>query len=345
MKKLLVSLIAIGLVLGLSSCSNEDQETTTYPETVKFGVLRVPNDETLAITTGILTDNFAELGINCEFIPFDSGSQANNALVSNSIDFATMGNTNAIVALATGIDVQLCWIHEVLGDVEALVVRDGTDIQTVADLAGKKIAVPFASTSHYILLNVLKEAGIENDVTLLNMKTSEIIAAWERGDVDAAYTWQPSLGQLLTSGSVLVSSADMLEKGYITANVDVVQNSFAEKYPDLVALYISSLAEAADMYENDHDNVVSLLADELDLEDDEVEIVLNGSIWVSRDDLLTADYFGTSEKSGNFAQVMKDTSDFLLEQNSITNSPDLEAFQQFVNPEYIELSLNQEIDN
>ena len=339
--KLLITTSVLFTVLGLSGCSTTDEVASEYPEEVNFGVLRVPNDEILAIASNILQDNFTELGIEVNLIPFDSGVQANAAFASDSIDFATMGNTNSIIALSKDLDVELIWIHEVLGEVEALVVKDES-ITEVEQLKGKKIATPFASTSHYILLNVLKEAGIENDVTLLDMKTAEIVAAWIRGDIDAAYTWQPTLGELLKDGSMLVSSADMVEKGYVTANVECVRSAFAEEYPELVALYISSLAEAQELYKNDQETAVEYMATELDISIEETKSVIKGSIWVDRSDLLSSEFFGTSDNSGNFANIMKDTSDFLLEQNSVDNSKDLSEFQSFVNPEYIEMSIEND---
>ena len=341
MKHIKMIIIAALLVLGLSGCTTSDVTDSEYPEELNFGVLRVPNDEILAIASGILEDNFNELGIKCNFIPFDSGSEANKAFASDSIDFATMGNTNAIIALTRDLGVQLVWSHEVLGEVEALAVKD-TSITDVQQLKGKVIATPFASTSHYILLNVLKEAGIENDVTLLDMRTPEIVAAWVRGDIDAAYTWEPTLGELLADGKMLVSSADMVERGYITANVECARSEIADQYPELVALYVTSMAEAQQMFADDPESAAALMADELEITTEEAKSYINGSIWVDREGLLGSEYFGTSDNPGNFTNVMKDTSDFLLEQDSVDNSPELEAYQEFVNPLYIEMSLEND---
>lgn len=92
-----------------------------------------------------------------------------------------MGNTNGIIALSRGLDVELIWLHEILGEIEALAVRKDSGIEKVEDLAGKSIATTFASTSHYSLLQVLNEAGIADQVQLLDMQTVDIVAAWERG--------------------------------------------------------------------------------------------------------------------------------------------------------------------
>ncbi len=347
-KNVLLLMLTLALLITLAGCggnsadqSGAAQDSEALPEEINFGYLRVPNDETLAITEGLFDAYFADKGIKCNFITFDSGVQANKALASGSIDFATMGNTNAIIALATDIDVEMVWIHEVLGEIEALAVKNDSGVNKVEDLEGMKIATPFASTSHFVLLNVLKEAGIEDKVQLLDMKTPEIVAAWERGDIKAAYTWQPSLGKLLEDGKMLVSSEDMAKKGYITANVEVVRREFAEKYPELVADFITGLTMAGDMYREDPEKAGALIANELEIEVDDALMQMRGSIWCTREELLEDNYFGVSGNSGDFARIMKDTSDFLKEQGSIDNSPSIEAFNDFVNPLYIEKSLEK----
>lgn len=343
-KNILLIVLVIALVMSLAACdsnSSDENESSGLPKEINFGYLRVPNDETLAKTQGIFDDYFTEKGIKCNFITFDSGVQANQALASGSIDFATMGNTNAIIALSTGIEVEMIWIHEVLGEIEALAVKNGSGINKVSDLEGMQVATPFASTAHYVLLNVLKEEGIDDKVQLLDMRTPEIVAAWDRGDIQAAYTWQPSLGKLLEEGSILVSSEDMAQKGYITANVDVVRTEFADQYPDLVADFITCLTISGDMYREDPENVAELVANELEIEAEDALMQMEGSIWCTREELLSDSYFGVSGQSGDFSRIMKDTADFLKEQGSIDEAPSLEAFEAFVNPIYIEKSLEK----
>ncbi|MFW6287387.1 MAG: ABC transporter substrate-binding protein, partial [bacterium] len=333
MNRIFIYILVILITLFFAGCSEDSIEpgnnSESFPEEINFGILRVPNDETIAITEGIFDRYFTEKGIECNYIAFDSGAEANKALASGSIDFATMGNTNAIVALSREIEVEMIWIHEVLGEIEALAVKEGSGINNLEDLAGRRIATPFASTSHYILLNALKDAGIEDEVQLLDMQTAEIVAAWERGDIEAAYTWQPSLAKLLKTGEILISSEDMIEKGFITANVEVVREEFADKYPDLVVSFISALAEAADIYREDPDKAASIVADELEIDEEEALSQMKGSSWYTRQELLEEDFLGTKDKAGAFASIMKDTSDFLQNQGSIDYSPTQEEFNEF----------------
>ncbi|MBS4535248.1 ABC transporter substrate-binding protein [Clostridium sp. D2Q-14] len=350
--KIILLIILVGVIIGsIVACesdsgdlSKNSEDSSALPEEINFGILRVPNEETIAIAEGIFDKYFGEKGIKTNFIVFDSGVDANKALASGSIDFATMGNTNSIIALSMDIYVEMIWIHEILGEIEGLAVKNGSGINSIEDLEGEKIATPFASTSHFSLLNALKDAEIDDQVQLLDMQTSEIVAAWERGDIQAAYTWQPSLGNLLEDGEILVSSEEMAKRGYVTANVEVVRKEFAKEYPELVSDFISCLTEAADIYRKAPEKASEIVAEELEIKPEEALEQMKGSIWATREELLKEDYFGTEEKPGNFTRIMKETSDFLQEQGSIGNSPSQEEFNQYVNPLYIEKSLETDFE-
>ena len=346
LKKLSVVLMISLLVFSLAGCGNEqtaqNEHEEALPDEINFGILRIPNDETIAIAEGYFDKYFAEKGIEVNTTVFDSGAEANQALASGSIDFATMGNTNAITALSRELNVEMVWLHEVLGDNEALAVKNGSGIEKIEDLKGLRVAVPFASTAHYILLNVLKEAGIEDQVQLLDMQTAEIVAAWERGDIQAAYSWQPTLAKLLDNGRALITSEDMAEKGYITANVEVVRKKFSDQYPNLVADFITAMAEAGDIYREDPQKAAEIVSNELGIEPEVALHQMRGTSWKTREELLSEDFFGTKENPGNFAKVMKDTSDFLQDQGSIEDSPSQKEYNEYVNPEYIKMSLENE---
>ncbi len=331
MKKYIALALTLILSLSLVSCGAKEEK-----KEINIGYLRVPNDETVAKEQKLIDEYFESKGIKVNYITVDSGVEANKAFASGSLDFATGGHTNAVVSLAIGLDTELIWIHEVIGSAEALVVREGSGIEKVEDLKGKKIATPFSSTSHYILLNILKEAGIENEVSLLDMQTLDIVAAWQRGDIDAAYTWEPSKSKLLADGGVvLVNSEDMLKKGYVTANVGQVRKKFAEENPDLVVGFIKQLMKAHEIYKDTPDLAIEAAANELQITPEEANFQMSGSIWLSPEELVSDDYFGTVENSGKFVDVMYDTAVFLKDNDSISEVPDKEKFKDFVNPYYI----------
>lgn len=340
MKKKMALLGVLSLfVLFIVGCGKK--EVSDLPKEVRIGIIRVPNDKQVAISQKFFEDYFEEKGIKTKFIFFDSGVAANQAFSSNSIDFAEMGYTNGVVALSTGIPVNLIWIHEILGTNEALVVPEASSTKEIKDLKGKKIATPFSSTSHFSLLQSLKLAGIEKDVELLDMETKDIVAAWERGDIDAAYTWEPTLSTLKESGRVLIDSRELAEKGFLTANIDLVHQDFANKYPELVEDYLLALNKGSLFYKENPQEAARLCAEALGITEEEALSQMQGTTWLTLEEEISADYLGTSETPGQFNQVFYETGKFLNEQQAIKNVPTKEEIKTFIQPKFIENAIKK----
>lgn len=344
-KKLLSGILAATVVAGaLAGCGSTTNNTNAkaksskeLPEVVNIGTQQMPTDESLARTKGFFEE---ELGVKVNITEFDSGKDVNNALASKSIDFGLMGSTPATVGIASGIPIELIWIHDVIGDIEALAVKNSANINKISDLVGKKVAVPASSTAHYSLLNALKINNIsESDVKILDMQPNDIYAAWQRGDIDATYVWEPTLGKLLGDGKILVTSRELAAQGVLTCDTEVVRKEFAEKYPELVTKYIKALEKANDIYKNNPNDAIETIAKALGISKEESAHQINASQWLSGKEQLDNKYLGTSDKKGDFVKTLKSTSDFLLEQKTITNSPEISVFEKAVNPKYIEDSL------
>ncbi|MDQ6779980.1 MAG: ABC transporter substrate-binding protein, partial [Candidatus Eremiobacteraeota bacterium] len=110
---------------------------------------------------------------------------------------------------------------------------------------GKKVATPFVSTSHYQLMVGMKLEGVDpKSVTVMNMRPPEIAAAWERGDIDAAFIWDPVLSKVKTNGKVIATSGTIGKKGYPTFDGMAVNSAWAEKNEAFMVAFVKLLAKA-----------------------------------------------------------------------------------------------------
>jgi len=85
-------------------------------------------------------------------------------------------------------------------------------------------------------------------VKLLNMQPNAIAAAWERGDIDAAFVWDPALGRIKKSGSVLLTSGDLAKLGKATFDGMVVYNDFAKGNAKFMCQFVKTIAAADAAY-------------------------------------------------------------------------------------------------
>lgn len=338
----IVLFVIVGLGISYTNYAVSDRRSQDQPMVVNIGYLRVPNDEMIAIANDSISEQLESYGARANFLVFDSGVEANKALASGAIDFASMGITNGIIAMANHLDVELIWVHELLGKNEALVVREGSGILGLDDLKGQNIATTFASTSHYSLAKVLEAQGLSKDVHLLDMKTVEIAAAWQRGDVDAAYTWEPTLSTIVAdNGQVLVSSEDLTESGIVTANIMLGRKGFTKQYPEITSAILGAIAKAGDDYRQDPENAAAIVAEALEITPESAIQQMEGTIWLPAETLLSEDYMGKRDQIGNLKTIISEIGQFLVLQREIRKLPEDSEIESFINPSYIEESVRK----
>jgi taurine transport system substrate-binding protein len=181
---------------------------------------------------------------------FGGGADVIRALASGDVAIGEAGSSPIAAAVSQGIDVELFWILEDIASAEALVVRNS--VVAPQDLKGKKIATPFVSTSHFHLLFALEQFGLKpSDVQVVNLRPAEIAAAWERGDIDGAFIWDPALSKIKESGHVLITSGELSRWGRSTFDGIVVNKTFAKNNPDFVVAFVKALAAADARYRQD----------------------------------------------------------------------------------------------
>ncbi|MEN4546906.1 taurine ABC transporter substrate-binding protein [Pantoea agglomerans] len=194
-----------------------------------------------------------ESGASVDWRKFDSGAGVLRAMASGDVQIGNIGSSPLAVAAAQKLPIEAFLLASQLGNSEALVVKK--NITTPKDLIGKRIAVPFISTTHYSLLAALKHWGIKpSQVQLVNLQPPAIIAAWQRGDIDGAYVWAPAVNELEKEGKVLTDSAEVGSWGSPTLDVWVVRKDFAQQHPEIVTAFARSALDAQQAYLNSPDS-------------------------------------------------------------------------------------------
>ena len=111
---------------------------------------------------------FASLGVNVLWSEFPAGPQLLHALACNEIDFGTTGEAPPVFAQASNSELMyVAWEPPAPRSV-AMVVPQESDIRQLSDLRGKRIALNKGSNVHWLLLQILEDAGLGlNDVRVV----------------------------------------------------------------------------------------------------------------------------------------------------------------------------------
>ena len=176
---------------------------------------------------------------------FGGGGDVIKAMASGDVQIGEAGSSPIVAAASQGQDIKLFWILDDIADAEALIVRNGSGINSVKDLKGKKVATPFVSTAHYQLMAVMKTDGVDaKSVNVMNLRPPEIAAAWERGDIDAAFIWDPVLSKIKGNGKVIESSKTIGARGFPTFDGLIVNAKWAAQNEAFLVTLVKLLAKA-----------------------------------------------------------------------------------------------------
>jgi taurine transport system substrate-binding protein len=332
-RRLAAALALSTLAAGLTACGSEsaDAADDAGGGTIRIGYQAFPSGDLIVKDQGWLEDALPEYDI--EWTKFDSGASINTAFVAGAIDLAAIGSSPVARGLSTPLDIpyQVTWILDVAGDNEALVARDGSGVTELADLAGKKVATPFASTAHYSLLAALDRAGVDSStVTFLDLQPQDIISAWSRGDIDAAYTWLPSLAEIAQTGTTLVTSRELAGDGKPTLDLGVASTAFIEKEPDAISAWRKVQARALRLIADDPDAAATAVGRQLGIDPQQAAEQLSQGVFLDPADQASDEWLGTPEQPGNLAVNLQDAAKFLVDQQQIPEAPALEVFQDAI---------------
>jgi len=269
---------------------------------------------------------------------FGGGGDVIKALASGDIPIGEVGSSPATAAAAQGLDIQVIWILDDINNAEQLVARNGSNINSLADLKGKKVATPFVSTAHYQLLYALSKAGVNaKDVQIVNLRPAEIAAAWERGDIDATFIWDPVLSKTKANGKVILSAAEVAKQGAPTFDAIIVDRGWAEKNKDFVIALAKEIAKANAAYKVAKVNYtasseeVRAIAKTVGAAPETVPATLADYAFPTPAEQASPQWLGGGKDSG-VAKALTSTAVFLKEQGRITDVP--ADFGKFVNPEF-----------
>ncbi len=278
----------------------------------------------VAWEVAIEKDWFAEAGIDVTFEWFDYVASM-DAFAAGQLDGVLMTNGDTLVTGATGAIGKMIIIGDYSNGNDMLVA--GPDIETVADLKGKKVGVEVGFVGHLLLLNALEDAGLtEDDVELVNVPTNETPQVLASGDVSAIVAWQPSSGQalsLVAGSKALYTSAD--KPGLIYDVLAVSPQSLAENRDEWSTL-VDVWYRVVDFINSDdtRDEALSIMSARVGLSPGEYAPFLEGTRLLNLDEAKA--FFAEAEGFDSIWGSTKISDDFNLKYQVYTEAQDLESY-------------------
>lgn len=246
---------------------------------------------------------------------FDSGGDVIQAFGSDSVDIGLIGSSPATKALSAPLNIpmRVIWVHDVIGKAESLVAKDNS-VTDIKSLRGKKVAVAFSSTAHYSLLQALQDAGMDpaRDVSIINLSPDKMPSAWEGGQIDAAWVWDPTLSVLLKSGHLVMSSEDTAKAGKPTYDLGAATTGFIDANPAFMTAWARAEDAGVKQIKDQPDDASVSIAAVIGISPADVKTQFAGYQYLDATQQASPAYLG-----GKMATDLEATATFLLAQGGI----------------------------
>ncbi|MFE1547924.1 ABC transporter substrate-binding protein [Streptomyces sp. NPDC058718] len=240
----LAALAALAALATVTACGGGTTGTEASEGTKSTVTVRIPDPGNAGVLArgkkdGSLDKALAAVGAKVAWTgsagPFAPAAQAMNA---DQLDIATGSITSGITSLSQSPGFAFFTATDPDPVGEGILVREGSDIASIKDLVGRKVAVNKGGTGEYLLLKALAGAGVPADkVERVYLRPDQTAAVFNAGQVDAWAVWSTYAVAEIGSGKAHFV-ADGTAIGSDNYSLNAVRSEFAERHPEVVkALY------------------------------------------------------------------------------------------------------------
>ena len=189
-----------------------------------------------------ITGAFDDAAYKVKFARFDYGPPLVQAAASGDIDLGSVGDVPPITGAAKQFGFKIIAVQrgaDATKAAENIIVAKDSPIQTLADLKGKRIAVPQGSSAHGLALLALKSAGLTpKDVQLVYLSPAAGGTAFNTGKVDAWSIWNPQSALAVKDGARIIAKGlppiDQVNNYYVASEKSLNDPSRRAALADLL---------------------------------------------------------------------------------------------------------------
>ena len=238
---IILILIAIAVVIACCGCIRKPQGGGIAATKIKIGVM--PDEATLPYYVAAQEGIFTNHGLDVEIIPFLSAMERDSALIAGEIDGAENDPVGVALMRNAGYDLKIVSIElqETPAKMRfAILASPASNISSVADLNGKKIAISRNTIIEYITDALVGDTAVEKvEVKKVPLRMQMLLS----NEIDAATLPEPLASYALYKGARLVISDSMLNRT-ISQTVIVFRADFLNNNSEAVNEFLAAYGEA-----------------------------------------------------------------------------------------------------
>lgn len=315
-RALLLLFVALIMVASVGCGSKNDQDVTLRIAAQPYPLY---SSVWVAYELGYLEEELDAVGAKFTWNEFQSGPLVNEAIAAGEADLGYMADLPAIIAKSSGQEIEIV-SNVAYGEKGlALLVASESDITSVADLKGKKIAYATGSYAQHLLAQLLDQEKLTlDDVESINLGAGDQPSALVSGEVDAIVIWEQYVSKLTSEGAAkILADGTGVKRGNM---VTYAVSSYAKKYPETIEAYIKALNRADEYIESNPKEAAKLIAGDFGIDADLMEIILGNFTF-------------TTELSKSDVDEIKKVAEFSQKAGIISTNVDIDSF---INTKYLD---------
>ncbi|WP_237690572.1 sulfonate ABC transporter substrate-binding protein [Paenibacillus caui] len=270
-----ISLLLVCSAL-LSACSDKaassGQTNTDAKQTIRIGYQK--NGPLFILKNqGNLEKRLQPLGVSVEWFEFPSGPPVLESLNAGSIDLGRTGDAPPIFAQAAGSSLVYVGVGKPKSKGTGFLVKKDSAIRSLQDLKGKTIGFSKGSSSHYFLVKVLGQAGLNlTDIKPAYLTPGDGRIAFEQGNIDAWIVWDPFTADAERSADarVLISGEGLTsDRDFFLASAE-----YAKNHGDIIRIVLEEVQKSCDWANQNQGKLADLLSSLLGIDKASMEMAI-----------------------------------------------------------------------
>ena len=255
-------IIIVGTMVNSGETTHENKIRVAYFPNINHAVPIVGMEK------GIFQN---QIGNNTviESILFDAGPQVIESLFAGSIDIAYVGPGPAINGFLKSENHNVKILSGAASGGASFIVNPNSEINSVADFTGKKIAAPQIGNSQdislrsYLSENGLKPAEKGGSVVVLNLSNSDIYTLFAKGDIDAAWVPEPTATILVQQldGKRLFNEEELWPDNRFASVLLIAREDYVKQNPEVINKWLDAHKQTVDWINSNPEQTKQIFID------------------------------------------------------------------------------------